>query len=237
MIKPTGKRKSVSPVQAMSVPLPISRATSNRPSLKDSPIPLSPEVLTPPSARSLELPTIRVSPHNLGRLEEELPPLQDRTTISLQRQLADSGTPYSSPESTMQQLVVPNLDIPDTPFRPLLAAGSFSPPSASTPRVISRPPTPYRYSSTSNSLGSQSMSIDEPTIVRRAELVEPEQSINSVQELSIRPLLLTPPVAEAPKHPSGYTIHDMGLFQAWLPNYVQPDIELEEVAQPESNME
>jgi hypothetical protein len=91
-----------SPVQAMSVPLPISRATSNRPSLKDSPIPLSPEVLTPPSARSLELPAIGVSPHNLGRSVEELPPLQDRTTVPLLRPVADARTPNSSPESTIQ---------------------------------------------------------------------------------------------------------------------------------------
>jgi hypothetical protein len=66
MMKPTGKKKSISPDQAISVPLPISRASSNRLSLKDSQIPLSPKVLTPPSARSLELPAIRVSPHNLG---------------------------------------------------------------------------------------------------------------------------------------------------------------------------
>jgi hypothetical protein len=138
MVKPTGKRKAISPVQAMSVPLPISRTTSNQPSLKDSPIPLSPIVLTPPSARSLELPAIRVSPHNLGRPEEEVPPAQERTTILLQRQVADSRTPLSSPESTMQRLGVPNLDIPNTPFRPLSAAESFSPPSASTPRVLSR---------------------------------------------------------------------------------------------------
>jgi hypothetical protein len=91
MVKPTGKRKSISPVLAVSVPLPVSKA----PSLRDSPIPLSPKVLTPPLARSLELPTIQISP-------------QDRTTISLQRQVADSRTPYSSPESTMQHLVVPS---------------------------------------------------------------------------------------------------------------------------------
>jgi hypothetical protein len=65
MVKPTGKRKSISPVQAVSVPLPISRATSNQPSHRDSPISLTPIVLTPPSARSLELPMIRVSLHNL----------------------------------------------------------------------------------------------------------------------------------------------------------------------------
>jgi hypothetical protein len=208
----------------MLAPLPISRTTSNQPSIKDSPIPLSTKVLTPPSARSLELPMIRVSPYNLGRLEEELPPPEDRTTISLQRQVADSRTPYFSPESTIQRLIVPNLDIPDTPFRPLSAAESFSPPSVSMPRSISRQPTPYRYSSTSNSQGSQSMSIDEPTIVRRTELTEPEQIMDSSQELSIRPLALTPPVVKALEHPSGYTIHDMGPFQAWLPNSVQPDV-------------
>jgi hypothetical protein len=229
MIKPMGKRKSISPAQAaVSVPLPISGATSNQPSFRDSPIPLSPKVVTPPSARSLELPTIRVSPHNMGRLEEELPPPQDRTTISLQRQIADSRTPHSSPESTIQQIVVPNLDIPDTPFRPLSAAESFSPPSASTPRVQSRQPTPYRHSS---------MSIDEPTVVRRTEPVEPEEIMDSSQELSSRPLLLTPPVAQAPEHPSGYTIHDMGPFQAWLPNSVQLDENHEEIAQPANNSE
>jgi hypothetical protein len=236
MVKPTGKRKSISPVQAVSVPLPISRAPSIQPSFRDSPIPLSPKVLTPPSARSLELPVIRVSPHNSGRLEEELPPHQDRTTISLQRQVADSRTPHSSPESTIQLLTVPNLDIPDTPFRPL-SAESFSPPSASTPRVRSRQPTPYRYSSMSTSQGSRPMSIDKPTIVRRTEPAEPEEIMKSSQELSIRPLLLTTPVAEAPEHPSGYTIHDMGPFQAWLPNSVQPDENYEEIAQPESNRE
>jgi hypothetical protein len=120
-------------------------------------------------------------------LEEELPPHQDRTIISLQRQLADSGTPHSSPESTIQQLVVPNLDIPDTPFRPLSAAESFSPPSASTPGVLSRQPTPYRYNFMSTSQGSQPMSIDEPTVVRRTEAAEPEEIMNSSQELSIRP--------------------------------------------------
>jgi hypothetical protein len=237
MVKPTGKRKVTSPVQARSVPLPISRATSNRPSLKDSPIPSLPKVLTPPSARSLELPAIRVSPHNLGQLEEELPPPRERTTISLQRQVADSRTPHSSPESTIQRLVVPNLDISDTPFRPLSAAESFSPPSASTPRVLSRQPTPYRYSSMSTSQGSQPMSIDEPTIVRRAEPAEPEEIMNSSQELSIRPLLLTPPLVEAPEHPSGYAVHDMGPFQAWLPNSVQPDEYHEEIAQPANNSE
>jgi hypothetical protein len=66
MVKPTRKRKSISPVHAVSVPLPISRGPSNQPSLRDSPIPLTPKVLTPPSARSLELPTINVLPHNLG---------------------------------------------------------------------------------------------------------------------------------------------------------------------------
>jgi hypothetical protein len=225
MVKPTQKGKSISPTQAVSIPLPVSRAPSNQLSFRDSPIPLSPKVLTPPSARSLELPTIQISP-------------QERTTISLQRQTADSRTPYSSPESTMHHLVVPNLDIPDTLFRPSLAAESFSPPSASTPRIISRQPTPYRYSSSnSNSLGSQSMSLDEPTIVRRAEPAEPEELMNSSQELSIRPLLLTPSVVEAPEHPSGYIIHDMGPFQAWLPNSVQPDENHEEIAQPPNNSE
>jgi hypothetical protein len=101
-VKPTGKRKSISPVQAVLVPLPISRAPSNQLSFRDSHIPLSPKVLTPPSAQSLEIPTIRVSPHNLGRLAEEFPPPQERTAISLQRQTADSRTPVSSPESTIQ---------------------------------------------------------------------------------------------------------------------------------------
>jgi hypothetical protein len=237
MVIPTGKRKSVSPVQAKSVPLPSSRTSSNQLSIRDSPIPLSPKVLTPPSARSLELPTIKVSPHNLGQLEEELPPPQDRTTVSLLRQVADSRAPHSSPESTIQRPVGPNLDIPDTPFRPLSAAEGFSPPSASTPRVISRPLTPYRYNSTSNSLGSQSMSIDEPTEVRRTEPVEPEEIMDSSQELAIRPLLLTPPAVQPPEHPSGYTIHDMGPFQAWLPNSVQPDGDHEDIAQPANNSE
>jgi hypothetical protein len=237
MVKPTSKRKSISPVQAMSVPLPISRTPSDLPSIRDFPIPLSPKVLTPPSARSLELPAIRVSPHILGRLEEDLPPFQDRMTISLLRQTADSRTPHSSPESTIQRLVVPNLDIPDTLFRPLSAAESFSPPSASTPRIISRPPTPYRYISTSNSLGSQSMSIDEPTVVRRTEPAEPEELMDSTQEVSIRPLVLTPPLVEAPEYPSGYTIHSMGPFQAWLPNSVQPDENHKETVQPANNSE
>jgi hypothetical protein len=143
----------------------------------------------------------------------------------------------SSPESTIQWLVVPNLDILDTPFRPLSAAESFSPPSASTTRVLSRQPTPYRYSSISTSQGSQSMSIDEPTIVRRTEPTESEEIMNSSQELSIRPLLLTPPIIEDPERPSGYTIHDMGPFQAWLPNSVQPDIVQEEIAQSANNSE
>jgi hypothetical protein len=235
MVKPTEKGKPIRPAQAVSVPLPISRATSNQPSLRNSPIPLFPIVLTPPSARSLELPTVRVSPHKVGPPEEEFPPLLERTTVSLQRQVADSRTPYSSPESTIQHLIVPNLDIPDTPFRPLSAAESFSPPSASTPRVLSRQPTPYRYSSRSTSQGSQPMSIDEPTVVRITEAPEPEEIMNSSQELSIRPLLLTPPVAEAPEHPSGYTIHDMGPFQAWLPNSVQPNENHEEISQPANN--
>jgi hypothetical protein len=89
MVKPMGKRKSTSPVQAMPVTLPSSRASSNQPSIRDSPIPLSPKVFTPPSARSLESPTIQISP-------------QERTTILLQRQVADSRTPPSSPESTIQ---------------------------------------------------------------------------------------------------------------------------------------
>jgi hypothetical protein len=237
MVKPTEKRNSIIPVQAISVPLPISRAPSSPHSSRDSPIPLSPKVLTPPSARSLELPTIRISPHNLGRLEEETPVPQDRATVSLQRQVADSRTPHSSPESTIQRLVVPNLDIPDTPFRPLSAAESFSPPSASMPRVLSRQPTPYRYSSMSTSQGSQPMSIDKPTVVRRTKPTESEELMDSAQELSIRPLLLTPPVVEAPEHPSGYTIHDMGPFQAWLPNSVQPDIDHEELALPANNSE
>jgi hypothetical protein len=118
-----------------------------------------------------------------------------------------------------------------------LAAESFTPPSASTPRIISWQPTPYQYSSNSNSLGSQSMSLDEPTIVRRTEPAEPEEIMNSSQELSISPLLLTPPVVEAPEHPLGYTIHDMGPFQAWLPNSVQPDENHEEIAQPANNSE
>jgi hypothetical protein len=134
-------------------------------------------------------------------------------------------------------LIVPNLDIPDTPFRPLSAAESFSPPSASTPRVISRPPTPYQCSSTSNSLHSQSMSIDEPTVVGRTEPMEPEEIMDYHQELSISPLVLAPPVVSAPEELSGYTIHNMGPFQAWLPNSVPPDIESEEIAQPESNKE
>jgi hypothetical protein len=221
----------------MLVPLPISRPPSNQPSFRDSPVPLSPKVLTPPSARSLELPAIRVSPHNLGQLEEEFPPDHDRTTISLQRQLVDSGTPHSSPESTIQRLVVPNLDIPDTPSRPLLAAESFSPPSASMPRVLSRQPTPYRYSSMSTSQGSQPMSIDEPTVFRRTEPVEPEELMDSAQELSIRRLMPTPPVVSAPEDLSGYTIHDMGPFQAWLPNSVQPDENHEEIAQHANNCE
>jgi hypothetical protein len=237
MVKPTGKRKSISPVPAALVPLPVSRAPSSQTSLKDSPIPLSPIVLTPPSARSLELPAIRVSPHNLGRPEEEVPPVQDRTTISLQRQVADSRTPHSSPESTIQRLILPNMDIPDTPFRPLSAAESFSPPSTSTPRVLSRQPTPYRYSSMFTSQGSQPMSIDKPTVVRITEAAEPEEIMNSSQELSIRPLLLTPPVAEAPEPPSGYIIHDMGPFQAWLPNSVQPDEDHEDIALPANNSE
>jgi hypothetical protein len=124
-----------------------------------------------------------------------------------------------------------------TPFRPLLAAKSFSPPSASTPRVLSRQPTPYRYSSMCTSQGSQPMSIDEPTVVRRTEPVEPEELMDSAQELSIRPLLLTPPVVQAPEHPSGYTIHDMGPFQAWLPNLVQPEVNYKEIAQPANNSE
>jgi hypothetical protein len=66
MVKPTGKRKPMSPVQATLVPLPIYRAPSNPLSFRDTPIHLSPKVLTPPSARSLELPAIRVSPHNLS---------------------------------------------------------------------------------------------------------------------------------------------------------------------------
>jgi hypothetical protein len=238
MVKPTGKRKSVSPVQAVSVPLPMSRAPSNQPSLRDSPIPLSPKVVSPPSARSLELPTINVLPHNLGQLMEEDLVSQERTAILLQRQIADSGTPYSSPESTIQRLIVPNLDIPDTPFRPLSAAESFLPPSASsTPRIISKQPTPYRYSSTANSQGSQSMSIDEPTVVRRTELVELEEIMDSSQELSISPSVLAPPVVSTPEDPSGYTIHNIGPSQAWLPNSVQPNRESGEVAQPESNME
>jgi hypothetical protein len=49
--------------------------------------------------------------------------------------------------------------------------------------------------------------------------------------------LLTPPVVEAPEHPSGYTIHDMGPSQAWLPNSVQPDENHEEIAQPANNSE
>jgi hypothetical protein len=154
----------------------------------------------------------------------------------LQRQTADSRTPHSSPESTVQRLIVPNLDIPDTPFRLLSAVESFSPPSASTPRNISRKLTLYRYSSTSNSQGSQSMSIDEPTVVRKTEPVEPEEIMDSAQELSIRPLLLTPLEVEAPEHTSGYTIHDMGPFQAWLPNSVQPDLDHEEV-NPVNNSE
>jgi hypothetical protein len=158
-------------------------------------------------------------------------------TVSLQRQVADSRTPYSSPESTIQRLIVPNLDIPDTPFRPLSAAEGFSPPSASTPRVLSRQPTPYRYSSMSTSQGSQPMSIDEPTVVRRTGPTEPEELMNSTQELSIGPLVLTPPVVEVPEHPSGYTINDMGPFQAWLPNSVQPDENHKEIAQPANNNE
>jgi hypothetical protein len=154
----------------------------------------------------------------------------------LQRQIADSRTSYSSPESTIPRLTVPNLDIPDTPFRPL-SAESFSPPSASTPRDLSRQPTPYRYNSMSTSQGSQPMSIDEPTVVRKIEPVEPEEIMNSSQELSIRPLLLTPPVVGALEHPSGYTIHDMGPFQAWLPNSVQPDIDHEELALSTNNSE
>jgi hypothetical protein len=131
---------------------------------------------------------------------------------------------------------VPNLDIPDTPFRPL-SAESFSPPSASTPRNISRQPTPYRYSSMSTSQGSQPMSIDEPTVIRGTEPAKPEELMDSTQELSIRPLVITPPVVEASEHPSGYTIHDIGPFQAWLPNSVQPDIDHEDIAQPANNNE
>jgi hypothetical protein len=89
----------------------------------------------------------------------------------------------------------------------------------------------------STSQGSQPMSIDELTVVRRTEPVEPEDIMNSSQELSIRPLLLTPPVVGAPEHPLGYTIHDMGPFQAWLPNSVRPDIDLEELALPANNSE
>jgi hypothetical protein len=81
------------------------------------------------------------------------------------------------------------------------------------------------------------MSIDEPTVVRITEAAEPEEIMNSSQELSIRPLLLTPPVAEAPEHPSSYTIHDMGPFQAWLPNSVQPNRDYEGIAQPADNSE
>jgi hypothetical protein len=89
----------------------------------------------------------------------------------------------------------------------------------------------------STSQGSQPMSIDEPTVVRRTESSEPEELMDSTQELSIRPLVLTPPVVETPEHPSGYTIHDMGPFQAWLPNAVQPDENHEEIAQPANNSE
>jgi hypothetical protein len=81
------------------------------------------------------------------------------------------------------------------------------------------------------------MSIDEPTVIRRTEPAESEELMDSTQELSIRPLLLTPPVDEAPEHPSGYTIHDMGPFQAWLPNSVQPDEHHEELALPANNSE
>jgi hypothetical protein len=73
------------------------------------------------------------------------------------------------------------------------------------------------------------MSVDEPT--------EPEELMDSTQESSIRPLVLTPPVVKAPEHPLGYTIHDMGPFQAWLPNSVQPDVSHEELAQPANNSE
>jgi hypothetical protein len=73
MVKPTMKRRAISPVQAVLVPLPISRAPSNQPSIRDLTIPSSPKVLTPPSAKSLELPTHRVLPHGLGHLEDELP--------------------------------------------------------------------------------------------------------------------------------------------------------------------
>jgi hypothetical protein len=75
------------------------------------------------------------------------------------------------------------------------------------------------------------MSIDEPTIIRRIGSVEPEQIMDSVQELSISPLVLAPPVVSTPEDPSGYTVHNIGPFQAWLPNSVQPDIE------PEGNIE
>jgi hypothetical protein len=81
------------------------------------------------------------------------------------------------------------------------------------------------------------MSIDEPTIVRRTEPVELEEIMDSSQELSINPLVLVPPVVSAPEDHSDYTIHNIGPFQAWLPNSVQPDMEPEEVAQPESDME
>jgi hypothetical protein len=81
------------------------------------------------------------------------------------------------------------------------------------------------------------MSIDEPTVVRRTESIEPGEIMDSTQELSIRPLVLTPPVVEAPEHPLGYTIHDMGPFQSWLPNSVQPDINQGEEANPVNNSE
>jgi hypothetical protein len=81
------------------------------------------------------------------------------------------------------------------------------------------------------------MSIDEPTVVRRTEPSEPEELIDSTQELSIRPLVLTPPVVETPEHPLGYTIHDMGPFQAWLPSSIRPDINQEEEANQVNNSE
>jgi hypothetical protein len=89
----------------------------------------------------------------------------------------------------------------------------------------------------STSQGSQPMSIDEPTVVRRTEPAEPEEIMKSSQELSLRPLLLTPSIAEAPEHPPGYTIHDMGPFQAWLPNSVRPDVNQEEETNPVNNSE
>jgi hypothetical protein len=85
--------------------------------------------------------------------------------------------------------MVPNLDISDTPFRPLSTAESFSPPAVSTPRIPSRQPTPYWFSSTSTSKGSQPMSTDEPTVVRRVQPVEPEGIMDLSQELSISPPL------------------------------------------------